>query len=302
MIDDSLIVFPVSKSTHMLFINGAQFERFSHDTGITYDDLATWDGFFNAAEEYYNWSHGMPFCAMDYMLRAIELYAISSGTPIAMVDGWYDTTDPALKESFDLFARALVQGHIMVSDLYSNTQIMTGEVPAGLGSSAAILYYNDTVTYADNSSEPMHLVTLPMPCATPYNPVTTQAGVGLCAMKTTDAKAEAASLFAHWITDPERNLDFVADSGYMPVNIESYQAIETYDFKDEKYATVYTTLDKVQDAYTSYIEPAYPGYYEKVTQLYTQLRDNQGLWAERYKNGEEIETLTQEAWDVFCAI
>lgn len=42
------------------------------------------------------------------------------------------------------FARALAQGHVVVSDLYSNTQVMTGEVLGGLGSSAAILYYNDT--------------------------------------------------------------------------------------------------------------------------------------------------------------
>ena len=35
--------------------------------------------------------------------------------------------------------------------LYSNTQVMTGETLAGLGSSAAILYYNDFVTYPDLS-------------------------------------------------------------------------------------------------------------------------------------------------------
>ena len=44
------------------------------------------------------------------------------------------------------FARSLAQGHVVVSDLYSNTQVMTGDVLSGLGSSAAILYYNDTVT------------------------------------------------------------------------------------------------------------------------------------------------------------
>lgn len=55
------------------------------------------------------------------------------------------------------FARSLAKGHIVVSDLYSNTQIMTGEVAAGIGSSASILYYNDTVTYPNSTSEPMGL-------------------------------------------------------------------------------------------------------------------------------------------------
>lgn len=40
---------------------------------------------------------------------------------------------------------------MVVSDLYSNTQVMTGDVLSGLGSSAAILYYNDTVTYRDGT-------------------------------------------------------------------------------------------------------------------------------------------------------
>ena len=61
------------------------------------------------------------------------------------------------------FARSLAQGHVVVSDLYSNTQVMTGDVLSGLGSSAAILYYNDTATYRDGTQEPMDLHVLPMP-------------------------------------------------------------------------------------------------------------------------------------------
>ncbi|MBQ9832868.1 MAG: extracellular solute-binding protein [Clostridia bacterium] len=53
MVDGRLAVFPVSKSTHMLFINGTQFDLFSQDTGVTYDDLATWEGFFAAAEAFH---------------------------------------------------------------------------------------------------------------------------------------------------------------------------------------------------------------------------------------------------------
>lgn len=93
------------------------------------------------------------------------------------------------------FARALAQGHVVVSDLYSNTQVMTGEVLAGLGSSAAILYYNDTVTYRDGTREPMDLHVLPMPMSAGCDALMTQAGVGLGAYKTTEQKAEAAALF-----------------------------------------------------------------------------------------------------------
>ena len=70
MVDDRLVIFPVSKSTHVLYVSDREFSRFSVATGVTYDDLATWDGFFSVAEKYYEYSGGKPFCAFDYLLRA----------------------------------------------------------------------------------------------------------------------------------------------------------------------------------------------------------------------------------------
>lgn len=111
MVGERLSVFPISKSTHLLFIAGGQFERFSTATGVTYDSLSTWSGFFSAAEKYYEYS---------------------GGNDIYTDDGWYNFDNADLKGSYTLFAEAIAKGHIIVSDLYSNTQVMTGEVMAGL--------------------------------------------------------------------------------------------------------------------------------------------------------------------------
>ena len=75
MVDGRLAVLPVSKSTHVLYLSGGEFDRFSAATGVTQESLNTWDGFFSAAEKYYTYSGGKPFCALDYLLRAVELYA-----------------------------------------------------------------------------------------------------------------------------------------------------------------------------------------------------------------------------------
>ena len=158
-----LLVFPVSKSTQVLMCNGSGFARFAADTGAEYGDLGTWEGFYDAAGKFYDWS-GKPFCALDYPIRAVELCALERGSgELYTEDGRYNTDNPVFKECWMQFARALAKGHVVVSDLYSNTQVMTGEVLAGLGSSAAILYYNDTVTYRDGTREPMNLHVLPMP-------------------------------------------------------------------------------------------------------------------------------------------
>lgn len=138
--DGRLLIFPVSKSTQLLMCNGSGFDRFSAATGVGYEDLATREGFYDAAGRFYDWS-GKPFCALDYPIRAVELCAMERGSgDFYTENGWYDTDNAVFKESWMQFARSLAQGHVVVSDLYSNTQVMTGDVLSGLGSSAAILY------------------------------------------------------------------------------------------------------------------------------------------------------------------
>lgn len=302
MIDERLVIFPVSKSTHVLYISDREFSRFSAATGATYGDLATWDGFFRTAEKYYEYS-GKPFCAFDYVQRAVELNAIEKGAkPDDLYkDGYYDFDNTMLKASYMQFAETLAKGHIMIAELYSNTHVMTGDVPCGAGSSAAVMYYNDTVTYPDNTSEPMELKILPLPQNENCQKYATQAGVGLCAYKTTNRKAEAASVFAHWLTEGERNLAFVAETGYMPVRNDAYKALESYSFPKESYKELYSALTEIKNTQTFLREPNFVGYYNKVNTLYDELRRAQTTMPERVKNGESPEKLANELWELFRA-
>ena len=293
-----LSVFPVSKSTHLLFIAGSQFERFSADTGVTYEALSTWDGFFDAAAKYYDWSGGKPFCALDYPLRAIELAATESGAGNIFADnGFYDPSNVIFKQTFIKFADSLAKGHIMLSNLYSNTQVMTGEVVAGIGSSAAILYYNDTVTYEDGTSEPMDPEILPLPAENGKKPYITQAGVGLCAYKTTSQKAEASAIFAKWLTEPERNLEFVCQTGYMPVTNGAFEKIDDCRFKTADYEKLYAALKKVKESSEVLSEQQSPEYYSKVYAFYDYLRNEQKQFI---LSNTPPEALAEGLWQKLC--
>ena len=59
--------------------------------------------------------------------------------------------------------------------------------------------------------------------------------MGLCAFKTTDQKAEAAAVFLRWLTEQQRNLEFAADTGYMPVSSAAFDAIADYPFEQQSY-------------------------------------------------------------------
>ena len=47
-VNDRLVVLPVAKSTEIMFINQTIFDRFSQATGVTMEDLDTWEGLFKA--------------------------------------------------------------------------------------------------------------------------------------------------------------------------------------------------------------------------------------------------------------
>ena len=303
--DGRLLIFPVSKSTQLLMCNGSGFARFSDATGVRYDDLATWEGFYDAAGKFYDWS-GKPFCALDYPIRAVELCAMERGSgDFYTENGWYDTDNAVFKESWMQFARSLAQGHVVVSDLYSNTQVMTGDVVCGLGSSAAILYYNDTVTYPDNTQEPMNLHVLPMPKTAGADALMTQAGVGLCAETSSEPKAAAAALCGRWVTEAERNLDFVAQTGYMPVRNGAFDSIESYGSFPEpagSYQSLYAALKTMREDYVPVSEPRFEGYYDKVSVLYDGLRRLQQELPKRAAAGEDIDALAEETWALFCSI
>lgn len=303
IIDERLAIIPVSRSTRALFVNDSQFSRFCADTGASYGDLGTWDGFFDVAAKYFGWSGGQAFCALDYLVQNVEYDMLNGGTePVYTADGWYDTSVPELKAAWMKFARPLAQGHIVVSDIYANTQMMTGEVIAGVGSSAAINYYNDVVTYPDNASESMKLKVLPLPKegnGVQYMPVT---GTGFAAYKTTEQKAEAAAVFLKWLTQGERNLDFVVEQGYMPVHNGAFDAIEGYDFPSETHAALFEAIQTMRDEYTPTIRPEFVGYYDRVEELYEGLKEMAPGLKRRAESGEDVDSLAQETWEFFCSL
>ena len=303
MMGENLAVFPVSKSSYALFINGSQFARFSADTGVKYDQLSTWEGFFRAAETYHEWSGGKPFGALDYMIRHVELDILARGEALNYTEtGWYDMESAAVKQSFEMFVEPIVKGHIAIADLYANTQVMTGEALCGIGSTAAVNYYNDVVTYPDNTTEPTDLHVLPLPrtgLGEEYMPMT---GVGLAAWKTTDQKAEAASVFLKWFTEGERNLDFVVETGYMPASNAAFEAIDEYEYPNAGYEDLYRAIAAMRAEYTAVVRPDYEGYYDKTDALYAYLRQLQAESEQRIEAGESAEALTGEAWEFFSSI
>ena len=133
--------------------------------------------------------------------------------------------------------------------------------------------------------------------ATPLMP---QAGVGLCAFKTTDQKAEAAAVFLRWLTEQQRNLEFAADTGYMPVSSAAFDAIADYPFEQQSYQRLYDVYNAMRIQNTPVSEPGIVGYHAKTKTFYDSLRQRQKDYPQRLAGGETLETLTAETWQLLC--
>lgn len=303
MLEDKLVDLPLSKSTIVLFMNGTQFEKFSNDTAVSLNDFDTWNQTFDVAEKYYEWSNGKPLLCFDYLLNSIESYAIALGSKhMFNENGWYNTEDPAFKEAFRTFLEPLIKGHISASDFYSSTELTTGETLIGVSSSAAYLYLNDIVTYSDNTTEPLNAIALPYPKADKDHALMTQAGVGLCAYKTTEQKQEAASVFAHWLVEPKRNMDFVIQAGYMPVTKKAFKNLKNEKFEDEETQSLYNTLTEMKSDYTVISREVPNAISRKAYAFYDQVRSHQQEWQARANTGEDIDEIVDEAMNILKSL
>jgi multiple sugar transport system substrate-binding protein len=266
-VNGDLLVLPVAKSSEALFINETIFERFAADTGAAYEDLHTWDGLFKAAQQYYEWSDGKTFVMHDELLNFVQINTAALGSS-AFANGELDFENPVFKAQWEQVAKAAISGTLRVEDNYETVRMMTGDIVAGIGSTASIMYFQDVVTYSDNTKEPLVIKALPCPVTQSGEQMAMQQGVGLCAARGDEKKQAAALIFAKWITQGEANLDFVTQSGYMPVQNSSFEAIGDYNFANESYRSLYEAMDFMHAEYSFYLPPVVDGYYDILWTFY----------------------------------
>ena len=263
-VDGRLVLLPVAKSSSALFINATIFEQFSKDTGISYEDLATWEGMFAAAKRYYQWSGGKAFFKYDDWLHYSMLNTAALGGEF-FKDHKINFQNKVFQNIWSKLAASAIAGEVCLLNGYSTTAMMTGEVLCGIESTASVLYFKDKVTFPDNTTIPLRLRIFPVPCFQGGKALAIQRGGGLGLIKSTQAKERAAAVFAQWLTAVENNVPFVVETGYFPVRSAAYQAFrenKEANFRTDKYRELYAAVQKIHEGYEFYVPPFFDGYGE----------------------------------------
>ena len=271
--DKRLLIFPVAKSTELMFINKTLFDRFAKETGAKLDDLATWEGLYKAASLYAEWSGGKAFLANDYPFHYFQVGVQALGEDFFRDEQF--SFCQSYQTAWDVLAPAAIKGGVWLGEGYATEALRTGDAIATLASSASVLYYENIVTYDDNTSEEIEIISLPYPNFENGKKMVMQRGSGFCTVKSTPEREKAACTFIKWLTAPEQNTKFVTSLGYVPVCYEAYDKYlikETEQLTDPKYKDLYKTIQDINPDYEFVYPPRFDSYLDSETAFTVTVR------------------------------
>ena len=238
--DDSIKIFPVAKSTELLFLNDTDWQAFADAAGVRCEDLATMEGLTAAAEKYYNWTDaqtaapddGKALFGRDAMANYMLLGAQQLGDTIFAVKDGRMTVNferDVARRLWDNYYVPFVRGWFAATGRFRSDDIKTGNVLAYVGSSSSATFFPTRVTNDANESHEISLKTLPAPQFEGGEAVAVQQGAGMVVTAGTEEEINASVEFLKWFTQPEHNISFSVDSGYLPVTTAAndMEAIKT---------------------------------------------------------------------------
>ena len=259
--DESLLMLPIAKSCEAFYLNKTLFDRFAAENPVSLDQLRSFAGVFEVARTYYDWSGGQNFMQLNdfynYALTGMKAYDAEF-----IRNGQLNLDHHAFEAIWTPLAGAAIYGGICLEDGYAASRWKTVEIIANTGSSADVLYQPDEVVYADNTTETIATLALPYPTFVGDVSGVAYRGGGLFAMKSEDARLNAAAyIFAKWLTEKEQNLNFVTQSGYLPVTDAAFDSLfsDIGIVKNERYHSLYQAVDTMRKDYTFYAQPLYKG-------------------------------------------
>jgi len=226
--DDSIKIFPVAKSTELLFLNDTDWQAFADAADVRYENLATMEGLTAAAEKYYNWTDaqtaapddGKALFGRDAMANYMLVGAQQLGDTIFAVKDGRMTVNferDVARRLWDNYYVPFVRGWFAATGRFRSDDIKTGNVLAYVGSSSSATFFPTRVTNDANESHEISLKTLPAPQFEGGEAVAVQQGAGMVVTAAKEEEVKASVEFLKWFVRAENNIAFSVGSGYLPV-------------------------------------------------------------------------------------
>lgn len=310
--DGSIKIFPVAKSTELLFLNKTDWQKFADATGASESDLETVEGLVETAEKYYNWTDeqteepddGKALFGRDAMANYMLVGARQLGGNL------FDVEDGKMKLNFDKeIVRKLwdnyyvpcVKGYFAASGRFRSDDIKTGNILAYAGSTSSATFFPKQVMTSETESHDIELEVLPAPEFADGEKWAVQQGAGMVVTRGSEEEIKASVEFLKWFTEPENNTGFSIGSGYMPVTKEATDMVETRKSGTELSESMDAVLTEAVETINNnelYTTPSFRGAQDSRSVLEYAMSDladsDRQTVEERISEGQSMEEATAE--------
>lgn len=283
--DGSIKIFPVAKSTELLFLNDTDWQKFAKETGAQYEDLQTVEGLVETAEKYYNWTDsqtpeaddGKALFGRDAMANYLLVGAKELGCDIFGVkDGkmTLNFDEDIIRKLWDNYYVPYVKGYFSAFGRFRSDDVKTGNVLGYVGSTSSATFFPTQVSDDSGAAYDIDLKVLPCPKFKDGDDYAVQQGAGMVVTKGSEDEIKASIEFLKWFTQSENNIEFSVGSGYLPVTKEANNI--------EKIKSVDSDISSSME--------------EILTESEAEINDNNLYYMHAFENGNDARTVLQEAF------
>ena len=235
-----LYIFPIAKCTETFMLNKNEWDSFAAATGASTEDMRTVEGITETARKYYEWTDsftpdipgdGKALYGRDALANMFIIGSKQLGHEIFRVENGsmiLDLDESSIRKIWDNYYVPYISGYFRADGKYRSDDVKVGNIISLIGSTSSAVYFPDEVT-DDNGAHAIEAEILPMPVFEGGQAVSVQQGAGMVVTKSTPEEEAAAAMFLKWFTEPENNIAFSAESGYLPVKKEA----NDYDYYKE---------------------------------------------------------------------
>lgn len=283
--DGSIKIFPVAKSTELLFLNDTDWQKFAEETGAQYEDLQTIEGLVETAGKYYNWTDsqtpetddGKALFGRDAMANYLLVGAKELGCDIFEVkDGkmTLNFDEDVIRKLWDNYYVPYVKGYFSASGRFRSDDVKTGNVLGYVGSTSSATFFPTEVSDDSGDAHEIKLKVLPCPKFKDGDDYAVQQGAGMVVTKSSEDEVKASIKFLKWFTQSENNIEFSVGSGYLPVTNEanSIEKIKSVD------SDISSSMEEI------------------LTKSVAEINDNNLYYMHAFENGNDARTALQEAF------
>ena len=182
-------------------LNQTDWQKFADATGVSYDDMTTWEGLAEVAEQYYNYTDsltpdvendGKAFFGRDSIANYMNIGAKQLGAAFSApdADGTIKTNidKTVIRRLWDNYYVPYVKGYYTAENRYRSDDAKIGSIIALICSTSGAIYYPTEVTINDEYTYPIENVVLPIPNFEGCDSCVVQQGAGMSVVKSSDKK------------------------------------------------------------------------------------------------------------------